>query len=102
MLRMMDGLVAPKMQPLMKMSRLGTLVMCDRRQDMRSIAREVGISFGAVQSILTNILRMSMVSAGWVPLMLTYDQKRNWLDISSYLLSRYKDDPRNFIIRSEL
>ena len=27
-----------------------TLVMCDRRRDMQSIASEVGICFGAVQS----------------------------------------------------
>ena len=40
-----------------------TLVMCDRRQDLRSIASEVGISFVAVQSILTDILGMSKVSA---------------------------------------
>ena len=31
------------------------LVMCDRRRDLRSIASEMGISFGAVQSILTDI-----------------------------------------------
>ena len=36
-----------------------TLVMCDRRRDLRSIASEVGISFGAVQS--TDILDMSKV-----------------------------------------
>ena len=28
------------------------LVMCDSRRDLRSIASEVGISFGAVQTIL--------------------------------------------------
>ena len=44
-----------------------TLVMCDRRQDLRSIACEVGIRFGTVQSILTDILGMSKVSARWVP-----------------------------------
>ena len=38
------------------------LVMCDWRRDLRSIASEVGTSFGAVQSILTNILGMSKVS----------------------------------------
>ena len=38
-----------------------TLVMCDRRRDLRSIASEVGISFGAVQSTLTDILGMSKV-----------------------------------------
>ena len=30
------------------------MVMCDRRRDLRFIASEVGISFGAVQSILTD------------------------------------------------
>ena len=35
-----------------------TLVMCDRRRDLRNIASEVGIRFGAVQSILTDILGM--------------------------------------------
>ena len=51
------------------------LVMCDRRRDLRSIASEAGISFGAVQTILTDILGMSKVSARWVTRMLTDDQK---------------------------
>ena len=74
-----------------------TLVMCDMRQDLRSIPSEVCISFGAVQLILADSLAMSMVSAKWVPRMLTDDQKRTWLDISRYLLSRYEDDPGDFI-----
>ena len=47
------------------------LVMCDRRRDLRSKASEEGISFGAVQAIITDILGMSKVSARWVPRMLT-------------------------------
>ena len=74
-----------------------TLVMCDRRRDLRSIASEVGISFGTVQSILTDILGMSKVSARWVLRMLTDDQKRTRFHISRYLLSRYEDDPDDFI-----
>ena len=38
------------------------LVMCDRRRDLGSIASEVDISFGAVQTIHTDILGMSKVS----------------------------------------
>ena len=57
-------------------------VMCVRRRDLQSIASELGISFGAVQSILTDILGMSNVSARWVPRMLTEDQKRIFLCIS--------------------
>ena len=59
----------------------------------------MGISFGAVQSILTDILGMSKVSARWVLRMLTDVQKRTLLHISRYLLSRYEDDPGDFIER---
>jgi hypothetical protein len=69
------------------------LVMCDRRRDLLSIAREVGISFGSVQAILTDIYGMSKVSARSVPRELTDDQKRITLYISRYLLSRYEDEP---------
>ena len=74
-----------------------SLVMCDRRRNLQDIASEVGISFGAVQSILNDILGMSKVSARWVPRMLTKDQKRSRLDISRYLLSHYEDDPEEFM-----
>ena len=66
--------------------------MCNGELDLRSIASEVGISFGVVQSILIDILGLSKVLARWVPRMLTDDQKRTWLDISKYLLSCYEDD----------
>ena len=65
--------------------------MCDRRRNLRSIASKVAICFGVVQSILTDILGMSRVSARWVPRMLTDDQKR--FHISRFLLSCYEDDP---------
>ena len=77
-----------------------TLVICDRRQDLRSIASEVGIIFGAVQLILTDILGMSKVLTIWVPPMLTKDKKRTQLDVSRYLLSRDEDDPGDFIERA--
>ena len=48
---------------------------------MRSIVSEVDISFWAMQTILMDSLRMSKVSARWVPRMLIDDQKRSWLDI---------------------
>ena len=98
-LKMMDGLAAPKMSTLMKMSRSCTSWLCDRRRDLQSVASEVGIRFGAVQSILTDILGLSKDSARWVLQMLTDDQKRTQLNISRYLLSRYEDDPGDFIER---
>ena len=97
-MRIVDGLATPKMPPLMKMSRSCTPWLCViiRRRDLRSIASEVGISFGAVQSILGC---MSKVKARWVPRMLTDDQIRTRLDSSRYLLSLYEDDPVDFIER---
>ena len=59
-----------------------TLVMFHRRRDLQIMASEVGISFRAVQSILTNILGMSKVSARWVLRILTDDQKTTGLDVS--------------------
>ena len=40
-----------------------SLIICDRRRSLRDWARQIAISFGAVQSILTNILGMSEISA---------------------------------------
>ena len=77
-----------------------TLVMCDRKRNLRDIASEVGISFGAVQSVLTNILGMSKISDRWVSRMLIKDQKRSRLNISRYLLSRFEDDPEEFMDRA--
>ena len=84
----MDGLTADE-----NFKVVHTLVMCDRRRDLQSIASEVGIRIGA---ILTRILGMSKVSAGWVLGMLTNDQKKTWLHDSRYLPSRYEDDPGDF------
>ena len=78
--------------------------MCDRRRVRRrrlaKYSQQSGHKFGAVQTILTDILGMSKVSARWVPRMLTDDQKRSPLDISMYLMSRYEDDPGDFIDRA--
>ena len=77
-----------------------TLVMSDRSRDMQTITSKVGISFGAVKLILTNILGKSKVLAKLVPWMLTDDHKRTLLGISRYLLSRYENDPGNLIERA--
>ena len=73
-----------------------TLIMYDRRRDLRCIAGEVSISFGAVQSILIDILSMTKFLARWMLEMLTDDQNRTRFDIFRYLLSYYEDDPDVF------
>ena len=44
-----------------------SLIMCDRRRSLHDIARYIQISFGTVQTILTDILGMSKVSDRWGP-----------------------------------
>jgi hypothetical protein len=56
----------------------------------------VGISFGSVQAILTDVYGMSKVSARWVPRQFTDDQK--WTRLERFLLSRYEDE-LDFIYR---
>ena len=40
--------------------------LCDRRRSLHDIARQIGTGFGAVKSVLVDILGMSKVSARWV------------------------------------
>ena len=51
-----------------------SLTMCEKGRSL--LARQLGTSFGAVQSSLTDILGMSKVSVRWVSRMLTKDQRR--------------------------
>ena len=64
-----------------------SLIMCDRRRSLRDIGKQIGVSFGAVQSILTHISGMFKVSARWVPRMMTKDQKKSRLFLSISCLS---------------
>ena len=59
----------------------------------------MGIRFGAVQPILTDILGITKVSARWLLRMLTDDQKRTRLNIYRHLLYLYEDDLGDFIQR---
>ena len=54
-----------------------TLVMCDRRRDLQTIASEVGI--GLINPNQHLIYRYVKGFARWVPRMLTNDQKTNRL-----------------------
>lgn len=74
-------------------------VLDDRRLSIRQIANIVGVSYGSVQSALTDILGMSKLSARWVPRMLTPDQKLARLETSRTLLARFQTDRADFFKR---
>jgi hypothetical protein len=76
-LEMMSVLGGQKRPLTMKMPKtVHDLVVCDRRRDLRSFTREVVISLGSVQPILTGIYGMSKVSARWVSRQLTDGEKQ--------------------------
>jgi hypothetical protein len=66
---MMNGMGGHKMPPTMKLPKLCT-IWSYAIEDLRSIAREVDISFGSVQAILIDVYGMSKVSTRWVPIKL--------------------------------
>lgn len=58
-----------------KIAKVKSAVYENRRITIREISEEVQISFGSVQSILTDDLHMRRVSAKFVPKLLSEDQK---------------------------
>jgi len=77
-------------------NKIHDMVMADRRLTIRHIRETTGLAYGTVQSILSNELEMSKVSARWVPRMLTIDQKRTRVTDSERLLLQYHLDPVDF------
>jgi len=72
--------------------------MSDQRLVACFIAESVGISIGSVCSILTENLLMEMVSAWWVPRMLSDGQKGNRVKASTKGLLRLFHEHQNYFI----
>lgn len=69
------------------------LVMQNRRITIRELVDEVSISFGSIQSILTDDLGLRRVSAKFVPKLLTFEQKNLRLEIAQDMLETVNGDP---------
>ena len=65
------------------------IVSADARFTVREIARKVGISIGAVHSILRKHLKMNKITARWIPHLLTEEQKRLRVKTAKSLLKMY-------------
>lgn len=72
------------------------IVMEDRRITIDQLADILKISSGSIHSILHDQLRLSKVSARWVPRMLTDAHKQSRLNICQQLLDRCADDEDGF------
>jgi hypothetical protein len=73
------------------------VVMADRRKKISEIAEELGLTYYAVQAILSKHLSLHKVTARWVPIMLTPDQKRMCVLYSQSNLEPFCKDPQIFL-----
>jgi hypothetical protein len=69
------------------------IICADRHLAIRKVAEDVGIAFGMYQKILTEELQMRLVSAKFVPRLLTAEQKDNRLSVCTDLRQRAQDNP---------
>jgi hypothetical protein len=69
---------------------------CNQRITIRELSDELGLSFGSVQSILTEDFGMKHVSAKFVPKLLTVEQKETRLAVARDLL-QCADQDTNFM-----
>jgi hypothetical protein len=72
------------------------MILQNRCLTIREIAKDVGISYGSCQAILTDKFNMHRVAAKFMPRVLTEDQKANRVNISQELLDRISVD-ENFL-----
>lgn len=75
------------------------LIEGDRRLTIEQIVSEVGISYGSVQSIITDQLGFRKISARWVPRLLTENQKQVRSEICERHLHRFQQEGEVFLRR---
>jgi histone-lysine N-methyltransferase SETMAR len=71
-------------------SKIGELIGANRRITVLELSQEVGISLGSVEEILYNELKVSRVSARWVPRLLSPEHRQRRLVAVTQFLLRYE------------
>jgi histone-lysine N-methyltransferase SETMAR len=78
--------------------KIGELIRANRRITVLELSQEeVGISVGSVEEILHNELKVSKVSARWVPLLLSPEHRERRLVAVTQLLQRYEREGAEFL-----
>ena len=74
-----------------------TLVLEDQRVSVKQLAAITKMSVGSIETILPDHFQMSKVSAGWVPQLLTPNQKEQRADSCKELIQLESKDTRFFL-----
>lgn len=75
------------------------LIIEDRRITIQELADALGISTGTIHGIIHEQLHMTKVSSGWVPYLLTPDQRHERVQTCQELLARYSIEGNDFLFR---
>ena len=81
-----DGSHTMVLVTLRQQKTLLNVIDCDRRKTAREKSESIGISKSIVRLILTCDLKLSRVSARWVPRLLTEEEKQVWVSASRIFL----------------
>lgn len=79
--------------------RVLNIILTDRRVTIRHVSDVLNISYGSVQSIITERIGMHKVSARWVPRMLTQEMKQSRVTASQENLNQWQRNPEDFLNR---
>ena len=69
------------------------MILDNRRNTIRELADDVGISFGSWQAIFTDVLGMKRVAAKIVPKLLNFKQKQHCMRIAQEMLTSFSGIP---------
>ncbi|XP_058524215.1 pumilio homolog 2 isoform X7 [Ochotona princeps] len=84
-----------------KINLVRALIEEDRRLTAEAIANTIDISTGSAYTILTEKLKLSKLSAPWVPKMLCPNQLQAGAELSKKVLSKWNQDPDGLLRRIE-
>ncbi|EYB92686.1 hypothetical protein Y032_0191g1317 [Ancylostoma ceylanicum] len=75
------------------------MVLQNRRISIAEIMKDLGLSYGTVENILTERLRMSKVTARWVPKTLSAFEKKCRVEHSNEILRSFQNSGEEFLQR---
>ncbi|KAF8786658.1 hypothetical protein HNY73_008344 [Argiope bruennichi] len=74
------------------------MIQGDRRVTLRKIAAQLGMSYGTVQRIVTDVYQYSKDCGHWVPCALSEEHKATRMMCSLTFLQRYHTHAQQFIV----
>ena len=84
---------------LEKVNQIRDLVKSDPRVTISELSDQTGISFGSVQTILSEELGLSKLTCRWIPKLLTQEQLFTRVEVSRLLLERQTREGPGFLDR---